>query len=484
MPTTRARGPAALLLVALAAGLAGAQPAPDAQAEALLNAGRKAYNEGNPQFAAERFTELLTKFGGYKGANAARYGLGLALLDFPDRNYQKALDAFLPPAGDGKFPDQALALYHAGVCQRGLGQKELAEGAAKPNELPQRTQAANGRFGEAAKLFAQARDAFDKKAPPDADWSARSRCDVAEMELRAGKTKEAKATAEPFVKDAALAKSKHRPLGLYIHGTACFLLNDVPGAARSLGQLAPFDQVFGPHAHYLVGRVHMAQGENAEAATAFAAVLAEYVKQKAAAAEALKQPERVKNDPFEKGRLEGLVKNPAPDYVAGSAFYAACLHYEAGKFGDALEKLQGFAKHYVHSPLKDDALLRAGFCLVQLKQFDEAAKALQPLANNPRLADQALFWLGRAQAGLAANADPNNPNLRTQLFNTAIGTLRAAADKANGGDAEAKARRPLCQLELADTQLAARQAKDAAGTYEAIWNEKLLPAKNEEVLSA
>lgn len=482
MPRTRARGFAAFLFVALSGALAGAQPTPDQQAEAILNAGRKAYNEGNPQFAAERFTELLAKFGGYKDANAARYGLGLALLDLPDRNYQKALDAFLPPAGDGKFPDQALALYHAGVCQRGLGQKELAEGVARPNEMPQRQQNANGKFVEAAKLFTQAREVFDKKTPADAEWSARSRCDLAEMELRVGKAKEARATVEPVVKDAAFAKSKFRPLALYYHGTASFLLNDIPAAAKSLGPLAPFEQPYGPHARYLLGRVHAAQSENAEAAAAFDAVIAEYAKQKAAAVEALKQPQKFANDPFEKTRLEALVKNPAPDYVAGSAFYGACLNYEAGKFGEALAKFQAFAKEYATSPLKDDASLRAGFCLVQLKQNDEAAKTLQPLTNNPRLADQAFFWLGKAQAAQAAAVEPTNPNLRTQQFNTAIQTLRTAADRANGGDAEAKARRAGYLLELADAQLSTKQAREAANTYEAIWNEKLLPEKREETL--
>jgi len=37
-------------------------------------------------------------------------------------------------------------------------------------------------------------------------------------------------------------------------------------------------------------------------------------------------------------------------------------------------------------------------------------------------------------------------------------------------------------LELADTQLTAKLPKDAAATYEAIWNEKLLPEKSEETL--
>ena len=272
-----------------------------------------------------------------------------------------------------------------------------------------------------------------------------------------------------------------RPLALYYHGTASFMLDDVPATAKSLGPLAPFDQPFGPHARYLVGRIHAAQSENAEAAAAFDAVIAEYAKQKAAAAESLKQPDKFKSDPFEKARLEALVKSPAPDYVAGSAFYGACLNYEAGKFGDALAKFQAFTKEYAASPLKDDAALRAGFCLVQLKQYDEALKVLQPLVNDQRLADQAQFWRGKAQAGQAAAVEPTNPNLRKQKYDEAVNTLRNAADRANQGEAK-KTRRGGYLLELADTQLAAGHARDAANTYETIRNEKLLPDRSEETL--
>jgi TolA-binding protein len=488
MLSTRVRGPAAFLLAVLAAGpvrTAAAQPTPDQQAEAVLNAGRKAYNEGNPQFAADRFTELLNKFGGSKYATDARYGLGLATLDLPDRNYQKAIDAFGPPAADAAFPDRARARYYLGVCQRGIGHKELAEGVARPNEMPQRQQTANGKFGEALNHFVAAREAFEKKTPPDADWAARARCDTAEMELRLGKVKESRATVEPFVKDPALAKNKFRPLGLYYFGTASFLLGDVPAAGKALGQLAPFDQPYGPHARYLRGRVHAAQGENAEAAVAFDAVVAEYAKQKAEAVEALKRPDRFKTNPFEKARLEALVRNPAADYVAGAAFYAASLNYETGRFADALGKFEAFTKDYATSPLKDDAALRLGFSQVQTKQFDVAVRTLQPLTNHPRLADQALFWTAKAQAGLAAAIDPNNPNGRKDAFNAAINTFRSASDRANqltGQDPDAKTRRAEIFLELADTQLAAKLPRDAAGTYETIWNEKLLPAKAEETL--
>jgi TolA-binding protein len=486
MTPTRLRGPAALALFALTLATVAAQPTADQQAEMILNTARKAYADANPQFAAEKFREFLTKFGAHKDANAARYGLGLALLDLPDRDFQKALEAFTPAATDANFSDRALALYYAGVSRRGLGQKELAEGIAKPAEMPQRQQAASAHFTEAGKFFTQAREAFEKKTPPDAEWAARSRCDSAEMELRLGKMKEARATAEPFVKDAALAKSKFRPLGLYYHGFACFLLNDIPAAGKSLNQLAPFDQPFGLHARFLMGRIHAAQDEKAEAATAFTAVLTSYDEQKKAAVTALQQPDKFKNDPWEKSRLEALVKGPPPDYVAGAAFYGACLNYEAGKFGEALPKFQAFAKEYAASPLKDDATLRAGFCLVQAKAFDEALKTLQPLAVHPKLGYQAMYWLGKAQFGKALATDPNNPAARTQAFTVAISLFKDATFKsgqlAAQGDAEAKARRPDMLLELADAHLTAKQAQAAAQVYDQIITDKLLPAKADEVL--
>ncbi|MBA4190138.1 MAG: hypothetical protein C0467_19310 [Planctomycetaceae bacterium] len=492
MPLTRSRGPAALALFGLLVFTGGltsparlaAQPTADQQAEMLLNIARKAYAEANPQFAADRFKEFLQKFGGHKDAQSARLGLTVAILDLPDRNYQAALETITPAANDGNFPDRPLALYYAGVSRRGLAQKELAEGIAKPNEMPQRQNNANGHFTEAGKFFTAARDAFEKKTPPDAEWAARSRCDTAETELRLGKTKEARATTEPFAKDAALAKSKFRPLGLYYHGFAAFLLNDMATAEKTLGQLAPFDQPFGLHARYLLGRV-LAIDQKAEATLAFNAVLTGYEDQKKTATAALQQPDKFKNDPWEKARLEAIVKSPAPDYVAGAAFYGACLNYEAGKFGEALPKFQAFAKDFAASPLKDDATLRAGFCFVQSKAYDDASKTLQPLVNHPKLADQALYWLGKAQLGQALATDINNPNLRNQLFTNSLNNLRMAADKANqfgGQDPDAKARRPEIMLELADALLTANQPAPAAQVYDQITNEKLLPTRAEEIL--
>ncbi len=474
------RGCSAWLGFILTASLVAAQADPNQQAETILNAGRKAYNDGNPQFAAERFTEVLNKFGNTQWATDARYGLGLALLELPNPDYTKALEYFTNVINDVNFPSRAYALYYAAICHRGLGLKEYAEGLAKPQEMPQRSQTAASKFAEALKLLSQSREAFEKSN--NAEWATRVRCDIAEMQLRLNKPQDARTAVEPLVKDPQYATSKYRPLGLYYHGTAAFLMNDLATAAKSLGLLTPYDQPFGPHARYLRGRIHMADGENAEAALCFDAVVTDYAKQKAAAMEALKQPNNFKNNPWEKTRLEALAQGPVPDYVAGSVFYAASLNYEAGQFAEALSKFERFLKDYATSPLKDDALLRLGFCQVQMRQWDAAIKTLQPLTHHPRLADQALLWLGKAQAEQAAAVEPNNPNLKAQTYTNAINTLRSAAEKANRPEPDAKTRRGHILLELADTQLAAHRPQEAAATYELIQNEKLLPHKTEEVL--
>src|SRR5262249_57949898 len=88
-----------------------------------------------------------------------------------------------------------------------------------------------------------------------------------------------------------------------------------------------------------------------------------------------------------------------------------------------------FQQQYPRFQLALDAQLRQGFCQVQLKQFQEAIRTLQPLADKePRLADQALLWIGKAQAG---SADPTNVQTYEQTLRTAMDTFRRAADRAH-----------------------------------------------------
>src|SRR5262249_14613568 len=141
----------AAAFLALLASSAPAQVTPDQAADMLLDAGRRAYNEKNYPFAVQRFREFLQKFGGHKNANLARYGLALALLDGPDKDYQGAVENLQPLAGSKEMPEHPFVLYYLGLARRGLGVRELAQAAQKPNEAPQRRQTANQRFDEAAR---------------------------------------------------------------------------------------------------------------------------------------------------------------------------------------------------------------------------------------------------------------------------------------------------------------------------------------------
>ena len=159
------------------------------------------------------------------------------------------------------------------------------------------------------------------------------------------------------------------------------------------------------------------------------------------------------------------------------------MQYEDGKFAEAMTRLTAFAQQFPTSPLVAEAQLRQGFCQVQLKQFADALKTLQPLADKePRLADQALLWIGKAQVGAA---DPNNAPAYDQAVKAAQDTFRKAADRAKqlaAADPDAKTRRGEILLELADAQQLTKQFRDAAATYNQILNEKLLPQREEEMV--
>lgn len=477
------RGLLAGLTILLATSVGTSQVSPEQAADMLLGSARRAYNEKQFAFAAQRFKEFLDRYPSHKETNAARYGLALALLDGPERDYARAAEVLQPLAGAKEFADYPSVLYHLGLAQRGLGLRELAQVDARPQEAPQRRNAASARFDAAARHFADAAAAYAGR-PDGAEWAARARCDQAEMLLRTLKAKEAQAATAPFLNDAALEKSRYRLLGLYYHGYASFLLKDYPTAGRSLMRTALLaDPVFGTHARYLVGRIHHQNDERTEAAAAYEAVLADHAKHRQAAVEALKRPDQLRNDPEEKQRLEALAQGKPPEHVQRATFYLAVLLYEAGRFADARERFASFAQQSAGSPLAADAQLRLGFCLVQLRQSADALKTLQPLAERePRLADQALLWMARAQVGAA---DPAKPQEHDPALRTAIDTLRRAADRAQqqtGADPEAKSRRAEVLMELADTQQLARQYREAAAQYGQLLGEKALPEREEELL--
>jgi TolA-binding protein len=492
MPRTLARWSAAAIAFALLAAASPAQQVPaEQQAAMILGAARKAYTDRNYPLAVEKFKEFLQKFGGNSQAPSARFALAVTYLEMPERKYNEALGELQQIAGNKGSPDFPQVVYYIGLIKRQQGVAELAQGIAKPNEAQQRKQTANQRFNEAQQQFTACvgalrdrvkLDPAAKELTPEQEWLPRALCDLAEMELRLNQPKEAREAVAELAKDGALAKSRYRRLGLYYHGYASFLLDDFAAAARALNRQELLnDPVFGTHARYLMGRVHQHDGEFAEAAAQYQAVLEQYAKEKAAAQESLKRPEQFKNLPEEKARLESIVKAP-PEHVISATFAAATLLYEASRFGDALARFQEFAKANPNSPRAAEAQLHVGFCQTQIKQYNEAAVTLNAVAQKyPQLADQALLWLGKSQA---ANFDPNNPQSKKNALTAGIKTLRQAAEKAQqlaNNDATARQRRAEILLELADTQQLAGQSREAAGVYEQLLNEKVLTHRAEEL---
>ena len=486
----------ALVLFLRTPHLSFAQPPKDMAAEVLFNSACKAFNDQNYPFATAKFSEFIQKYGNHPQVNAARYGLALCYLDGSERNFEKAIDPLNALAGNAMIVEQPRALYYLGIAKRGLGMADVTLATSKQGaESQQIMQRANGRFTEALQHFVAAEKAFRSRisaaasktpAASDLDWLARSLTEKAEMEIRTGRYKEARETAEMLMKDPQLNKNRFARLGLYYHGFASFLLHDYLVAGRSLNQLQPFtDPHSGLHACYLMGRIYQITEEPDKALVMYNKVLLDYAQQKKDAMESLKRPDLLKNNPAEFQRLQKLVQGPVPEALIGSTFFSACLAYEAARYGEALGKLQSFLKEYARSPLVPEAVMRIGFCQVQLKQYQEALNTLNPLLNNnPRLADQVRLWIGKAQVGLALAVDPANTAARENGLKTAIASLRSAADSAAqlaNNDPDARIRRSEIMLELADTLQLARQPRDAVGIYEQLLNEKMLPQRVEEI---
>jgi TolA-binding protein len=479
----------------LTAPLAVAQITPDQQAAVLLNTARKAYNEKNHALASSKFREFLGKFGNHKDTLSARYGLALTLIEGPDKKYDEARDLLQGVAASKDFPDRTLAIYYAGIANRGLGLRDLAQAEGKPNEAAKYRASAQARFNDAIPQFSKAIAAFlskvetpieNDKLTVEAEWVARARCDLAEMQLRVGKLKEAQTSAAPFVSDPLWQKSQYRNLGRYYHGYASVLLKDHVAGQKTLSMLTPFDDlVFGNHARYLLARTHHLADERAEATTHYNGTIGDYARSKAEAIQLLKQPQKFKNDPDIRARLEAIVKSPPPDHVARATFYVGVLHYEGGKFVNAKTRFAEFLKQFPQSPLRNEAEVRLGCCQVQMKEYADAIKTLTPLVDKEaRLSDQVLFWLAKAQAGTAPEASVN-PQAHNQIIAASINTFRAAAERAQkliGQDSDAKVRRGEILLEMADQMQRIWQNKEAASIYNQLLNDKVLAERDEEIM--
>ncbi|MEI7683542.1 MAG: tetratricopeptide repeat protein [Planctomycetota bacterium] len=474
-----------------------AQLTPDQQAEMILSSARKAYAEKNFPVAVTRFREFADRFPMHKENNSARFWLALSQLALPmkDRNEAEIVGTLQRLAADVKFEERPAAAFQYALMLRNLGLREIAnvQGGPQgtPQEIQQRELTLKQRLDQAAVAYAAALPLLqgEAKAPGEKDlgepWElvARVRCDWAEMLLRQGKLKETLAAAEPFLADANLTRSRYKDFGRYLYAHAAFLMGDMPTAQKTLTMLAPFaSPEYGPHARYLLARTFHLAEERGDALANYEGVLADQQKHLTNAALMLKEPQRFNNDPVKRAEFEEFLKRPAPDHLARATLYLGVLLYEAGRFAEAKTRFQEFVKTFPQQPLKLDAEVRIGFCQVQLKEYAEAIKTLQPLTDKDAVADQANFWIGKAQLALCPDPATKWNEYRAQAGN-AINSMRIASDRTSKlpDSPEVRARRGEIALEVADIFHSIKEPKSAADVYNAILVNKFLPEREEEL---
>ncbi len=332
-----------------------------------------------------------------------------------------------------------------------------SDGAAAHFEQGETLRLHAATFADAAQEFDAAAAAFEarsEKEKSDLEWAFCSRCAEAEMLLRGGKPKEARAVLEALLKNPRLADSAYHRLALFYHGAACFQMGDDMAAGRSLDGLGQFDA-----ARLLLARVHKRVGERAEALAQYEAVNADYTESK-------------KGDKTKK----------APEAVNQARFAAAVLHYENGQF-DKARDLFAEAADSVPAASATGARLYQGCCEVQLHQFARAVETLAPLkdADAPE-GGQALLWLGRATAGAA---DPEDADARRESLQNALELLTRAEEKfptAGAADRFALARRAEAVRESAEVYERLGQYAKAADLYAHLRAERMAPERDEESL--
>ena len=93
------------------------------RAAMVLTTAKAAFNDLSYDVAAERFREFIRLGAGTKfDLAAARYGLGVCLIEGTTKDYKGAADMLQVPAGMAGFKDRAYALYYLGVAYRDQGE--------------------------------------------------------------------------------------------------------------------------------------------------------------------------------------------------------------------------------------------------------------------------------------------------------------------------------------------------------------------------
>jgi TolA-binding protein len=467
---------------------------PDAAAISLLDSARRAYNEGKPAYAAERFREFLRLYGHHREAPAAHYGLALALLEMPQKDYAAVASALGQVVGWSDFPQRPQALFFLGFVQKSQAEQAFRQAELKPREAGHLHHTGRGRLEEAARHLAAAVEALatqlaqvpaeDKTAHVAREWLNRARYEYCETLVRLGRFKEAQAAGQPLLEDQKLAKTAMGEAAAFQLACASFAQKNYDAAISLLARLAPFQQQFGLEAQYLLARSYHLSGRLGEAGPHYQAVAArgEERRRVTAVGTAATPSAEAKKPPEAKAPGEPVLPGPAEETLARCNFYLAVLRFEQGKASEALEGLTDFVRAYPQNALAAEAKLWQARCLLELRRFAEANKLLQELHDQRHLADQVLWCQSRAELCNASTADAQ---AQAQAVRRAIELLGRAAERA--GDLarqapEAKARRAEILLDLASLHATAQAYRDAAATYQRVLGENEGFARAEEVL--
>ena len=458
------------------------------RATIVLTTAKSAFNDQNYETAAGQFRDYLRIGGGPKlDMLAAKYGLGVCLIEGPARDYRGAVEMLTQPASLAGFKDRAYAFYYLAVAYRNLGEQVQAAGAAPPagakarKAIDQNLTLAATHFGLAADAFvALAPDTIsaEKELPTEWEWVAKSRCDQADVLLRLGQSKAAATASSAVLDDAKLSRSRYHNQAIYQYGYASFGLKDYGAAVRSLSRLAPFDQrEIGVHARFLLARAHHLAGERPEAVVDYQAVISGWDRELKEARIKLAGPGLL---PAEKDRLFALLKSPTPDYVARAMFYWGVVLSEFGSADEAVSKFMAAVQLAPESPVAAEARLRAAQSAVQVKKYREAAAAVTPLVEDPQWGLEALRYLAKAQYGLGTTPVPKggglaavmnavaDPQALAAAIKQAIVTLQKADERAKAmpsSGAKLTADRAVILLELGDMLQLDRRYQDAAAAY-------------------
>jgi TolA-binding protein len=444
------------------------------RAAALLNDAKQAYEQKNYGPSVANYRQFLSQFPKRPEVMAAHYGLAMALAEMLDKDWAALINELQTVVASPEVADKGRAQYWLGVALRVTGEQQLEAAKGHPEQLAK----AQERLAQAGAQFAAAdgalvasvnpKPAADAKELPAAmEMAARAKVEGAEGLLKIGKNKEAAELVKVFASDPIWAKSAQRPAGLLALGQAQVALADYPGAFATLAQIAPFEQLgVGLNARYLLGRILQETGERPEAVVQYEAVFKGYLEQRRKAEEALKSKEAWRGRPIEQMRLEALTRS-SPEYVQMSWYNAATIQFEYGQFTDAVTKYQSYLQAAPKSDLAPLAQLRQGICQVQLKQ-QEGARTLQPLMENPQWGDQASWWIGKLQRGLA---DPGNVDQQRKMVTAAIVTFGRAGERAavlGKTDPAAAIRHGDILLDIADSYASIKQYKEAAPIYDGL----------------